>query len=100
MTLDEGPAALVILRDALPSIARVVGVPASLALLGLADGAEECQLLMADPFVPNLRDDVGETRNLAQVEVDVRDRLYARLKMWRESVEAKIPETNPDWPSI
>ena len=45
----------------------------------------------------NLRDDIGEARDLAAAEPQVRDRLKARLAQWRDQVEAKIPQPNPDF---
>lgn len=45
----------------------------------------------------NLREDIGETRNLAAGQpARVRD-LHATLTAWRQRVEAKIPQPNPDW---
>ncbi|MFW5744351.1 MAG: sulfatase/phosphatase domain-containing protein, partial [Spirochaetota bacterium] len=49
----------------------------------------------------DLETDVGENYDLADELPDVRDRLHALLTSWRESVEAKIPQPNPDyepWP--
>ena len=45
----------------------------------------------------NLRRDIGEEKNLAEREPEKRDELHALLKEWREKVEAKIPQPNPDW---
>ena len=45
----------------------------------------------------NLRDDIGEERNLAEQMPQIRDRLHGLLREWRETVEAKIPQPNPDW---
>ena len=45
----------------------------------------------------NLRDDIGEERNLAEQMPQIRDRLHGLLREWRENVEAKIPQPNPDW---
>ncbi|MCL1888598.1 MAG: sulfatase [Kiritimatiellaeota bacterium] len=45
----------------------------------------------------NLRDDPGETRNLAAVHPETAARLHALLKNWRVEVCAKIPEQNPAW---
>ena len=45
----------------------------------------------------NLRDDIGEARDLAAENPDVERDLYERLATWRESVEAKIPEPNTNW---
>ncbi len=48
----------------------------------------------------NLRDDPGESRNLATQEPERAARLHTRLLAWRASVEAKIPPPNPEWPSV
>ncbi len=45
----------------------------------------------------NLRDDLGETRNLAEADRGRTRTLHARLVAWRRSVEALIPEPNPDY---
>jgi arylsulfatase A-like enzyme len=45
----------------------------------------------------NLRRDIGEEKNLAEREPEKRDELHALLKEWREKVEAKIPQPNPNW---
>jgi len=45
----------------------------------------------------NLREDIGEQRNLAEEKPDLAKELQARLAKWREDVEAKIPERNPEW---
>lgn len=45
----------------------------------------------------NLREDVGEDDNLVEREPETRDRLHALLADWREAVEAKIPQPNPQW---
>ena len=45
----------------------------------------------------NLREDIGESLNLAADDPETRDRLHGLLKTWREGVEAKIPQTNTDW---
>ena len=49
----------------------------------------------------DLETDVGENYDLADELPQVRDRLHTLLASWRESVEAKIPQPNPDyepWP--
>jgi arylsulfatase A-like enzyme len=46
----------------------------------------------------NLRDDIGEDHNLAEEQPDVAQRLHGLLKQWREQVEAKMPQPNPEWP--
>ena len=45
----------------------------------------------------NLRDDLSEERDLARDKPELAAELRAMLAEWRESVEAKIPEPNPDW---
>jgi len=45
----------------------------------------------------NLTDDISETINLADRLPEIRDRLYKLLCGWKVSVEAKIPEPNPDY---
>ena len=45
----------------------------------------------------NLQDDIQETNNLAEVEPIVCKRLHNLLIAWREKVEAKIPQKNPNW---
>ena len=45
----------------------------------------------------NLREDLGETRNLAADLPAVARDLHERLVAWRESVEALLPTPNPDW---
>lgn len=43
----------------------------------------------------DLRNDVGETRNLATARPQIAKRLQRRLSQWRESVNATMPEPNP-----
>ena len=45
----------------------------------------------------NLRDDIEEDHNLAAAEPGIVASLHALLVEWRTSVEAKIPEPNPDF---
>ena len=45
----------------------------------------------------NLREDISETHNLADSHPAIVDRLHRLLTAWMESVEAKIPEPNPDY---
>jgi arylsulfatase A-like enzyme len=45
----------------------------------------------------DLREDVGEDNNLAEAKPDVANRLHKMLAAWREDVEAKMPEPNPDY---
>lgn len=48
----------------------------------------------------NLRDDIGEHHDLAATEPALVRELHAKLVAWRESVEAKIPEPNPDYQAM
>ena len=43
----------------------------------------------------NLKEDIGETRNLADSEPEKRAELSAKLTAWQEEIEALIPEPNP-----
>jgi len=45
----------------------------------------------------NLRDDISETRNRAVDQPAITRQLHAQLVAWRNRVEAKIPDRNPDW---
>jgi len=45
----------------------------------------------------NLKDDIGETNNLAEAMPDKANELRARLHAWRNSVGAKMPTPNPDY---
>ena len=45
----------------------------------------------------NLRNDISEDHNLAEAEPEITARLYRLLMDWRQSVEAKIPQPNPDF---
>jgi arylsulfatase A-like enzyme len=45
----------------------------------------------------NVREDVGETRNLAPEQPELAAALQRELAAWRASVEAKIPRPNPDF---
>jgi arylsulfatase A-like enzyme len=45
----------------------------------------------------NLRDDIGEERDLAWMEPQLVAELKERLIDWRQRVEAKIPQRNPDY---
>ncbi|MHC4998683.1 MAG: hypothetical protein ACYTEM_06645 [Planctomycetota bacterium] len=44
----------------------------------------------------NLKDDVGETKNLARKHPEIVQKLQIKLKAWLSSVEAKFPSPNPD----
>ena len=43
----------------------------------------------------NLRDDLGETRDLAKAKPEKATELRALLHKWRESVDAQMPTPNP-----
>jgi len=45
----------------------------------------------------NLHEDIGETRNLAAELPAIARDLHDKLVAWRQSIEAKIPQPNPDW---
>ncbi|MBM3236741.1 sulfatase [Candidatus Poribacteria bacterium] len=45
----------------------------------------------------NLRGDVSEEHNIAKDKPDITQKLKEMLVDWREKVEAKIPEPNPDY---
>jgi arylsulfatase A-like enzyme len=45
----------------------------------------------------NLREDIGETLNLAEQHPEKTQALHRRLVEWREEVKALIPEPNPNW---
>jgi arylsulfatase A-like enzyme len=45
----------------------------------------------------NLREDVSEKHNIAKDKPDITQKLKEMLVDWREKVEAKIPEPNPDY---
>jgi hypothetical protein len=45
----------------------------------------------------NLREDIGEEHSLAEAQPQVATRLHDMLRAWRDDVEAKIPEPNPDY---
>ena len=45
----------------------------------------------------NLREDIGEDRDLSKEKPDLTAKLKEMLIAWRESVEAKIPAPNPDF---
>ncbi len=45
----------------------------------------------------NLREDVGESNDLASALPEKRDQLLAKLHAWQKTVDAKIPEANPDY---
>ncbi|MFW6279377.1 MAG: sulfatase [Bacillota bacterium] len=45
----------------------------------------------------NLRQDVGEKNNIAEQKPEIAAEMKQKLIRWRKSVEAKIPQPNPDW---
>ena len=45
----------------------------------------------------NLKDDVGETTNLANQQVDVSSQLQKQLHGWRKEVSANEPSLNPNF---
>jgi len=45
----------------------------------------------------NLREDIGEEHNLAATMPELTATLHARLVAWREEIEARIPQPNPEW---
>jgi arylsulfatase A len=45
----------------------------------------------------NLKDDIGERRNLARREPKKAAELHAMLTRWRESVKAVMPQVNPNY---
>ncbi|RPJ58865.1 MAG: DUF4976 domain-containing protein [Acidobacteria bacterium] len=45
----------------------------------------------------NLREDLGETRNLAKANPDKAKELQQMLERWRRSVNATMPESNPGY---
>jgi hypothetical protein len=58
-----------------------------------------------DPFLPsednhlelyNLREDISEQNDLAAERSGLATELHQRLVAWRHSIEAKIPQPNPD----
>lgn len=42
----------------------------------------------------NLKDDLGETKDLAAEKFDIAADLHRRLKQWRRDIDARLPETN------
>jgi arylsulfatase A-like enzyme len=45
----------------------------------------------------NIREDIGETRNLSAELPEKAESMRKRLHDWRESVDARMPVENPDW---
>lgn len=48
----------------------------------------------------NLEHDISEDHNLVEDHPELVQGLHQQLDSWRKSVEAKIPEKNPDWDNI
>jgi arylsulfatase A-like enzyme len=50
----------------------------------------------------NLREDIGERRNLARKNPEMVEKLHGMMKAWRDGVDAPVPEAeNPDYdPSV
>ncbi len=48
----------------------------------------------------NLREDLGETHNLAAAQPETVERLHGQLVSWREVVGAKVPAVNPDYEAM
>jgi len=48
----------------------------------------------------NLRDDTGENRDVSAQHTERVRTLHGKLTAWRESVEAKIPQPNPDYQAM
>jgi arylsulfatase A-like enzyme len=45
----------------------------------------------------HLKDDIGETRDLAATQPAKRDELLGKLRAWRKEVSAQMPTANPDY---
>jgi len=45
----------------------------------------------------NLKEDIGEENNLADVEPELLKELHEELKFWREEVDAQYPSENPNY---
>ena len=45
----------------------------------------------------NLKEDIEEQEDLSSKEPEIAKRLFDKLKAWRDGVEAKIPEKNPEY---
>ncbi len=45
----------------------------------------------------NLRKDIGEDHNVAAEHSELTQRLAGQLATWRDSIDAQMPEPNPDW---
>lgn len=45
----------------------------------------------------DIENDISEKNNIAKNHPDLTEKIYSKLKNWRESVHAKIPKPNPEW---
>jgi arylsulfatase A-like enzyme len=45
----------------------------------------------------DLENDPGEKHDLSQEKPELAQEMKATLWQWRQDVEAKIPQPNPDW---
>ena len=71
------------------------GTPGSSVRMGdykLIEFFEDGRLELYD-----LRQDIGETRNLVKEQPARTQQLHSRLLAWRQHVEARIPQPNPNW---
>jgi arylsulfatase A-like enzyme len=86
-------------RDALywhyPHYSNQGGVPCG----GIREGDWKLIEFYEDSRVElfNLRDDIGERRNLVRREAKTAQRLRAKLEKWRRSVNAHMPQPNPNY---
>ncbi|MCD4711133.1 MAG: sulfatase [Bacteroidales bacterium] len=48
-------------------------------------------------YLYNLKQDIGESRNLSELEPEKVAELYQQLEKWREDCHAEFPEPNPDF---
>jgi hypothetical protein len=46
----------------------------------------------------NMREDISEEHDLADLHPDRRGAMHSQLEAWRTSVHALIPRPNPHWP--
>lgn len=64
------------------------------------DGGRENILTNNAVEVYNLAEDIGETNNLASVQIDKRDELLDELIKWQQETDAPVPgEINPEYES-
>ena len=45
----------------------------------------------------NLKEDIGETKNLTDSEPEKRKEMSTKLTAWQEEIEALVPEPNQDF---